>query len=113
MYSLWWHKPLSPNEPIVLKGDWVGPMCAYMYTLSEVSGAVDQTSLKAQTAVKTLFAFLNLYSKKPEIENLAFKVPYGRDNELPPRTTISDNSDRRDNPSCPTTETVMQGSAEA
>ncbi|KAL8637636.1 MAG: hypothetical protein Q9228_005111 [Teloschistes exilis] len=59
-------------------------MCAYMYTLSEVSGAVDQTSLKAQTAVKTLFAFLHLYSKTPEIENLAFKVPYGRENELPP-----------------------------
>ncbi|KAL8690629.1 MAG: hypothetical protein Q9218_003963 [Villophora microphyllina] len=84
MYSLWWHKPLSPNEPIVLKGDWVGPMCAYMYLLSEASGAVDQSSLKSQTAVKTHFAFLHLYSKTPEIENLAFKNPCRSGEEVSP-----------------------------
>ena len=38
MYTLWWHKPLAPEEPIVLKGDWVNPLCAYMYMSSEISG---------------------------------------------------------------------------
>lgn len=38
MCAMWWHKPLAPKEPILLKGDWVKPLCAYMYMSSEMSG---------------------------------------------------------------------------
>ena len=72
MYAMWWHKPLAPKEPFVLKGDWVKPLCAYMYMSSEMSGAVDPKSIESQTSVKTLFAFLRLYSKVPELELMSY-----------------------------------------
>ena len=67
---MWWNKPLLPKEPIVLRGDWVAELLAFMYTSSEVSGIVDETQVRSQTIVKTLFASLRLYSKTPEIESL-------------------------------------------
>lgn len=73
LYAMWWHKPLSPNEPFVLKADWVRPLCAYMYMSSEVSGEVDMRTIKSQTIVKTLFAFLRLYSKVPELETMSYQ----------------------------------------
>lgn len=72
MYAMWWDKPLAPKQPIMLKGDWVKPLCAYMYMSSEMSGEVDEASIKSQTAVKTLFASMRLYSKVPEMEILSF-----------------------------------------
>ena len=72
MYAMWWHKPLAPKEPILLKGDWVKPLCAYMYMSSEMSGEVDDKSIESQTAVKTLFASMRLYSKVPEIDIFSF-----------------------------------------
>ena len=38
IYILWWHKPRMVLEPIALHGDWVGPLCAYMYMSSSISG---------------------------------------------------------------------------
>ncbi|KAK4693587.1 hypothetical protein P7C71_g3848, partial [Lecanoromycetidae sp. Uapishka_2] len=38
MYILWWHKPRMVQEPIILKGDWVDSLCAYMYMSSRMSG---------------------------------------------------------------------------
>lgn len=70
MYAMWWHKPLAPNEPLILKGDWVDPLYAFMFMTSEVSGTVDGRSIKSHTSLKTMFAFLHLYSKEPEIETL-------------------------------------------
>ncbi|KAI4135952.1 MAG: hypothetical protein LQ341_005821 [Variospora aurantia] len=75
MYAMWWHKPLSPNEPFILKGDWIPPLCAFMFMTSEMSGSVDEQSLKSQTSIKTMFAFLHLYSKVPEIELLCLRRP--------------------------------------
>lgn len=72
LYAMWWHKPLAPKEPILLKGDWVRPLCAYMYMSSEMSGEVDKNSIESQTAVKKLFASMRLYSKVPEIDILSF-----------------------------------------
>lgn len=71
MYTMWWHKPLSPKEPFVIKGPWAEALCAYMFILSEMSGEVAENSLESQTIIKTMFAFLRLYSKTPEIENLS------------------------------------------
>ena len=31
IYLLWWHKPRLVHEPTKLEGDWVKPICAYMY----------------------------------------------------------------------------------
>ena len=72
MYIMWWHKPLSPNEPFVLKGHWVNGLCAYMYMSSEMSGEVYERSVVSQTMVKSMFAFLHLYLKSSEMENLCF-----------------------------------------
>lgn len=72
MYAMWWHKPLAPKEPIVLKGEWVKPLCAYMYMSSGMSGEVDEKSIESQTVVKTLFASMRLYSKVPEMGLLSF-----------------------------------------
>ena len=72
MYAMWWHKPLAPKEPIILRGDWIKPLCAYMYMSSEMSGGVDEISIESQTAVKTLFALMRLYSKVPEMDILSF-----------------------------------------
>lgn len=38
IYVLWWNKPRSINEPTRLVGDWVGPICAYMFMSSRISG---------------------------------------------------------------------------
>lgn len=38
IYVLWWHKPRMVLEPTKLEGDWVGPLCAYMYMCSRISG---------------------------------------------------------------------------
>jgi hypothetical protein len=38
IYLLWWHKPRLVHEPTKLEGDWVRPICAYMYMSSQVSG---------------------------------------------------------------------------
>ena len=73
MYAMWWHKPLAPKEPFILKGDWVKPLCAYMYMSSEMSGEEDEKSIGSQTVVKKLFAFLHLYSKVPEIESMSLR----------------------------------------
>ena len=42
-----------------------------MYMCSEISGEVDLQMIKSQTKVKTLLAYLNLYSKTPEVESLS------------------------------------------
>ncbi|KAL8646747.1 MAG: hypothetical protein Q9210_005952 [Variospora velana] len=41
----------------------------------EMSGSVDEQSLKSQTSIKTMFAFLHLYSKVPKIELLCLRRP--------------------------------------
>src|SRR5271155_4807835 len=73
IYMLWWNKPLLPNEPFIIDGDWVEPLCAYMYMSSDMSGEVEKK--ESQTTVKTIFAFLNWYSKTPEIELVSLRLP--------------------------------------
>lgn len=73
MYSLWWYKPLLPNEPFVITGDWVEPLCAYMYLCSEISGSDAKHEIEAQTRVKRLFVHFHFYNKAPEIEGLCFR----------------------------------------
>ena len=73
MYVLWWNKPLLPNEPIILRGDWVEPLCAYMYMSSEMSGTLEDR--KSQTWVKTIFASMNWFSRIPEVEHICLSMP--------------------------------------
>ncbi|KAI4258220.1 MAG: hypothetical protein L6R42_005221 [Xanthoria sp. 1 TBL-2021] len=44
-----------------------------MFMTSEISGLVDESALKSQTSIKTMFAFLHLYSKAPEIESICLR----------------------------------------
>lgn len=74
MYMMWWNKPLLPNEPVVLRGEWVLPLCAYMYLSSEMSGRVEHKSVRAETSVKSFFAALELCSKSPELEKLCLQI---------------------------------------
>ena len=37
-YLLWWHKPKHVSAPTRLQGDWVRPVCTYMYMVSKISG---------------------------------------------------------------------------
>ncbi|KAI1393447.1 uncharacterized protein F4822DRAFT_423916 [Hypoxylon trugodes] len=73
MYLFWWNKPLLPNEPIILDADELGPLAAFMYSSSEMSGYVNPQQVKSQTIIKTLFAHLNLYSKAPEFETICLQ----------------------------------------
>ena len=53
IYVLWWHKPRMVQEPICLDGNWMGPLCAYMYMSSSISGqARESTSTFQDTRVK-------------------------------------------------------------
>lgn len=70
MYTMWWNKPLLPEQPVILKGDWVHPLCAYMFMSSELSGKVDKPTVNSRSVVKRLFASLKVYSKNPEFERL-------------------------------------------
>ena len=71
MYAMWWHKPLLAKEPIIIRGMWVPPLCAFMLMSSGASGAIDEAHLKSETIIKTLFASLHLYAKTPETELVA------------------------------------------
>ena len=89
LYTMWWHKPLGPKEPILLQGDWIQPLCAYMYMSSELSGEVDKKSIESQTAVKTLFASMHLYSKVPEMDTMSFH----QSSQIPDTSTIDESSE--------------------
>ena len=60
-----------------------------MYMSSEMSGEVDKHAIESQTAVKTLFASMRLYSKVPEIDILSFH----RSTQIPNTPTADERSD--------------------
>ncbi|KLU86092.1 hypothetical protein MAPG_05111 [Magnaporthiopsis poae ATCC 64411] len=68
MYVFWWHKPLLPREPLLIRDQSLLPLAAFIYCSSEISGRVDPRRVQSQTMIKTLFAHLSLYSKTPESE---------------------------------------------
>ena len=61
IYILWWYKPRWINVPTPLEGDWVRPMCAYMYLSSQLSGWNAHRS-----------GLLGEFFVEPEISALAF-----------------------------------------
>ena len=73
MYTMWWSKPLAPNEPFILRGVWANAVCAYMYMSSGMSGEARRRAIESQTIVKELFAGFHLYSKIPEMESMSFR----------------------------------------
>ena len=88
-YALWWSKPYSPNEPIVLQGPRLEELSAFLYMSSEVSGNVDKASIQSSTRVKTFFTWLNVYSKRPELERLVFVDSTGDLCETKPCTELN------------------------
>lgn len=77
MYAFWWHKPLLPHQPIILDDDELAPLAAFMYSSSEMSGYVNPKKVKSKTIVKTFFAYLNLYSRIPELQNICLRMRGG------------------------------------
>ncbi|EJT74765.1 hypothetical protein GGTG_08603 [Gaeumannomyces tritici R3-111a-1] len=73
MYLFWWHKPLLPREPLIIRDQSLLPLAAFMYSSSEMSGYVDPNKVQSQTIIKTLFAHLSHYSKTPELETLRLR----------------------------------------
>lgn len=73
MYLFWWHKPLLPNEPIIIREASLAPLAAFMYSSSEMSGYFDQEQVMSQTVIKTLFANLHLYSKTPDFDTICLQ----------------------------------------
>ncbi|KAI9808941.1 MAG: hypothetical protein M1827_007115 [Pycnora praestabilis] len=69
IYVLWWHKPREVYEPTIITGDWVNPLCVYMYMSSRVSGH-NKTSngVLAQTWLKPEFLGLAYYPEQHEIQ---------------------------------------------
>ncbi|MBE3041944.1 hypothetical protein IMZ48_05060, partial [Candidatus Bathyarchaeota archaeon] len=79
MYAFWWYKPLLPEHPIILQDDMLAPLAAFMYSSSQMSGYVNPKRIKSKTAVKTILAYLRLYWKTPEFENICLRA-----HEAPP-----------------------------
>ena len=77
MYTLWWHKPLCPEEPIVLKGGWVNALCAYMYMSSEMSGFFEPKAAEHRTMAGRFFASFDweIHCKLPEMEYMSYHEP--------------------------------------
>lgn len=73
MYLFWWHKPLLPNAPVILRDEALAPLAMFMYSSSEMSGYVNPSRVQSQTIVKTFFAYLSLYYKTPELETLCLR----------------------------------------
>ena len=95
MYVMWWNKPLAPQEPHVIRGDWVKPLCAYMLMSSGTSDGDQYQSVRSETIIKTLLAFLHPFSKVSEMETLAH-APDGE------RVIVDENaSDRPCDIDCP------------
>ncbi|TLD19621.1 hypothetical protein PspLS_09357 [Pyricularia sp. CBS 133598] len=92
MYMLWWHKPLLPQQPIILRDKELIPLATFMYSSSEMSGYLNPSKVKSQTWIKTLFAHLSLYSKTPELETLCIRATthsqVARDGSASPREKI-------------------------
>lgn len=96
MYAFWWHKPLLPEHPIVLHDNTLAPLAAYMYSSSQMSGYVNPGFVKSKTIVKTFFAYLRLYSKTPELENICLR---GYGGSINPMTGLSDGEIKADSAS--------------
>lgn len=63
-YLLWWNKPRQIYEPTNLEGEWVKPLCAYMYMSSQISG---QRNPHAALLRRTWY--------DPEMTTVAFLTP--------------------------------------
>ena len=60
IYVLWWHKPRMVQEPISLDGNSMGPLCAYMYMSSSMSGQLREST-----------GTFNDTTRKPELTTIA------------------------------------------
>ena len=66
IYVLWWHKPRMVLEPINLDGEWLGPLCAYMYLSSSISGQIrESASTFEDSTTEPEIAKVALYPEEP------------------------------------------------
>lgn len=79
MYLLWWNKPREVREPTVLHGDWVKPLCSFMFMSSRISGIQYQSMIRQHPSAWVF----------PELENLTYVAP---DCPAPPAPGASSSS---------------------
>ena len=66
IYILWWHKPRMVLEPITLHGNWTGPLCAYMYMSSRISGQTKaKTGIIKDVTIKPEISTIVLFPEEP------------------------------------------------
>ncbi|KAL6717240.1 hypothetical protein ACLMJK_005155 [Lecanora helva] len=66
IYLFWRYKPRNVFKPIELSGDWVGPLCAYMYMSSSMSGLTrESTGSFANPSTEAEMCLLAFHPGKP------------------------------------------------
>ncbi|KAI1395782.1 hypothetical protein F4819DRAFT_500756 [Hypoxylon fuscum] len=76
IYLFWWNKPLFPNEPIILDAEELGPLAAFMYSSSEMSGYLYPRQDKSHTILKTLLVRFRMFSRVPEFETICLRQKF-------------------------------------
>ncbi|KAF3935013.1 hypothetical protein ABW20_dc0102631 [Dactylellina cionopaga] len=82
VYLLWWHKPREVGEPTVLYGEWIHPLCSFMFMSSRVSGARYRRGIRPPAWIA------------PEIENLVYLPP---DEKIPKIDRVDTNATFNEN----------------
>ena len=81
LYMLWWHKPRWVQEPTRLDGEWVRPICAFMFMASHVSmqnntesGLNRQRFKRGRSEISDLAYFSSTQIKDTSNTNANYKV---------------------------------------
>ncbi|TVY76016.1 hypothetical protein LSUE1_G006257, partial [Lachnellula suecica] len=85
IYLLWWNKPRLVNEATKLEGDWVVPLCSYMYISSQISG------WKSTRAGRLWDSRV-----EPEMTDLAFFTPQVQTGKNSLKLATDEDHERRD-----------------
>jgi hypothetical protein len=64
LYLCWWSKPLDIRWPTVISGEWIPPICAYMWMSSKISGGAPASK-----------------PMKPELRSLLYNPPESTEEE--------------------------------
>lgn len=104
IYVLWWSKPRSINEPTRLVGDWVRPVCAYMFMSSHISGQNRGSKYFPKSAeLGPEFTKLAFYppktSEEPSLREMCQEIDIADSFPVIPRTeNLTAVIERRDSP---------------
>jgi hypothetical protein len=111
IYMLWWHKPRLVHESTKLEGDWVEPLCAYMYMSSQISGSTStHAGILRRTWIDPELSALALFAPRPqgELDNTKTeKHPADENEDCEPGHTASQVSIGISSQACDVTSTTI------